>query len=77
VVEAAGIEPASGDASSGITTCVAYLFYLASESSDRQDLFDASLRDLAPDAEARIQSQPALTTPSSNHAGEVRENVTA
>jgi hypothetical protein len=32
---------------------------------------------LAPDAGTDARSQPALATFSSNHAGEVRENVTA
>ena len=77
MVEAAGIEPASEDASAGITTCVAYSLSLTSRGSSRPDPHDASPIDLTPDAGAGIPSQPALATPSSNHAGEVSENVAA
>ena len=77
LVEAAGIEPASEDASAGITTCVAYLLDLAQQGSGRRDPSCASPIDLTQIAGAGNLSQPALATPLSNHAGEVRQNVTA
>jgi hypothetical protein len=77
LVEAAGIEPASENASAGTATCVAYLLNLASPGSGRQDPDAASPRVLARNAGALVTGQPALATPSSNHAGEVSENVTA
>ena len=50
---------------------------LASPGSGERDPFDASPVYLASSAGTFARSQPALVTLSSNHAGEVRENVTA
>jgi hypothetical protein len=47
------------------------------EGSDSRDPYNASPKNLTQSAGASTQSQPALATSSSNHTGEVRENVAA
>ncbi len=61
-VEAAGIEPASGDISTGKSTCVVCHFRLAARCSDRQDLQAAS----------PVRSHPALPDPRARPAHQSR-----
>ena len=48
MVEAAGVEPASGNLQQGASTCIAAVLILAPPGSRRQDPERASLLDFAP-----------------------------